>query len=648
MCGIAGILTTRPDLDMSSPLSAMLCALRHRGPDDEGCEEVALPGGFRLGLAHTRLAIIDLSPAGHQPMQDPESGSWIVYNGETYNHQGVRQQLPGCRFRSTSDTETILKGWAERGEQILDSLRGMFAFALYDARRRQFWLVRDRLGIKPLYASAVGNGTWLFASELRALLASGLIPRKLHTEALESYLSYGAVAAPWTMIEKVTSLLPGECWQFDLRDPNRCLAPQRRHYWRPQFAARPVPIRRREEALERLRPVLLEATALRMVSDVPVGVFLSGGIDSSSVVSALASQGHKLHTFSIVFGEREFDESEHSRRIARHFGTEHTELFLSPNKILDEFGQALAAYDQPSIDGVNTYFIAQATRRAGVKVALSGLGGDELFGGYSYFRLLARLERPLSRLLAGVAYRCLRHLAPKSMRTVKLGAILHGNGSRLANYTVCRQVMARDRRATLLSRSTNGHGYSLPDEVHGQLADDAAESDVVNAQSLLELSLYLANMLLRDTDQMSMAHALEVREPLLDHVLVETVAELPGNLKLTPGRQNGSKALLVDALPTPLPDQVLRRPKMGFVFPWERWLRHELREQIEALFADEDALETAGLHRPGVQKLWNAFLASEPGIRYADVLCLAHLVHWVSKHLCSEPLTKLQSGSKEV
>src|SRR6267378_4670909 len=197
MCGIAGILTVRDELDMASALTGMLRALRHRGPDDEGWEELALPGGYRLGLAHTRLAILDPSPAGHQPMGDPESGSWIAYNGEVYNHEQVRRQLPGCAFRSGSDTETVLKGWARLGERVLPSLRGMFALALYDGRRRQFWLVRDRLGVKPLYVAPVGPDTWLFASEVRALLASGLVARRLNPEAVESYLSFGAVTAPW-------------------------------------------------------------------------------------------------------------------------------------------------------------------------------------------------------------------------------------------------------------------------------------------------------------------------------------------------------------------------------------------------------------------------------------------------------------------
>jgi asparagine synthase (glutamine-hydrolysing) len=518
----------------------------------------------------------------------------------------------------------------------------MFAFALYDGRRRQFWLVRDRLGIKPLYVCQADADTWVFASELRALLASGLVSRRLHAAAVNSYLAFGAVPAPWTLLENVQSLMPGQCWRFDLNAPTGKCVPQRIRYWRPRFAARTAVEPTREEALERLRPVLLEAAALRMVSDVPVGVFLSGGIDSSSVVAALASQGHALRTFSVVFGERAYDESEHSRQVARQFGTKHTELFMHPARVVDEFDEAVGAYDQPSIDGLNTYFISQATREAGVKVALSGVGGDELFAGYSYFRLSERLERLWPRLAARLLHRVLHRMAPRSVRTTKLGAILADRGSRLARYAVYRQVMAPELRRELLAGDTDERRrlkpgrqnedagqVPLPPDVFAELEAASASLDAVNAHSLLELSLYLANTLIRDMDQMSMAHALELREPLLDHVLVETVAGLPGRLKLAPGRRSRTKGLLVDVLPVALPERILRRPKRGFVFPWEGWLRAELKPQVAALFGEQRTLRAAGLSPCAVGKLWNDFLASEPGVRYADILAVVHLLYWV-------------------
>jgi asparagine synthase (glutamine-hydrolysing) len=629
MCGIAGILTDSVNADLPDALGRMRRALRHRGPDDEGDAEVALPCGYRLALTHTRLAILDLSPAGHQPMADPESGSWISFNGEIYNHDELRRQLPDVRFTSTCDTETLLKGWVRQGQGALATLRGMFAFALYDGGRRQLWLVRDRLGVKPLYVSRLAENTWAFASEVRALLALDQAGKKLNPEALDAYLAFGAVPAPWTLLRGVESLLPGECWRFDLGGdgPPR---PERTRYWRPTFRPSSGPVASWPEAVERVRAALPPAVGLRMVSDVPVGVFLSGGIDSSSIVDTLAALGHGLHTFSVVFGEPDYDESEAARVVARRFQTQHAELFLRPAQLLADYPEALAAFDQPSVDGINTYFISRTVRRADVKVALSGLGGDELFAGYPYFRVLAGLEGPLARPLAWPAYAALRWLAPRSVRTTKLGGLLRAGRSRLSNYLVCRHIMDRDRRAAL--RPPEAAAEPLPPEVYRELAAATEGLDTVNAQSLLELSLYLANTLLRDTDQMSMAHALEVREPLLDHVLVETVAGLPGPLKLASGREGPTKALLVDALPEELPPEIPRRQKMGFVFPWEEWLRGPLQPFVGERLTDRVALGAAGFDDSAVGKLWQAFLARKPGVRAGDVLCLVHLLDWVRRH----------------
>lgn len=632
MCGIAGILTARADLDLDRLLAGFRAALRHRGPDDEGSEVIALPCGRRLGLAHTRLSILDLSSAGHQPMQDPESGSWITFNGEIYNHEEVRKQLGPCQYRSTSDTETILKAWARQGDKALSSFRGMFAFALYDGQRHQFWLVRDRLGVKPLYVTQVDRETWMFASELRALLSANLCNRRLNLEAVESYLAFGAVQAPLTLVEGVQSLLPGESMRFDLQERSEVLSPDRQRYWRLHFAPDNARLAR-GEALERIRPALLQAVSLRMVADVPVGVFLSGGIDSTSVVAALRAQGHSVSTFSVIFDEPQFDESEHSRLVARHFNTKHAELVLRPGTVLAEFDKAITAYDQPSIDGLNTYFISQATRQTGIKVALSGLGGDELFAGYPYFRRMARLEHPLYRQFARWGLQALRYLTPQSTRTTKLRAILNG-GSRLAKYAVCREVLAADRRQALLGRQVVPTA-SVPSPVRQELEEQVAGLDAINAHSLLELSLYMGNMLLRDLDQMSMAHALEVREPLLDHVLVETVASIPGRLKLRAGSNRLSKDLLVEALPTPLPEPVLRRRKMGFVFPWERWLRNELRQRVSAVLLDRSTLAATGLDGAALQLLWSDYQNHHPGVRYTDILCLTHLLYWAQEHRLS-------------
>jgi asparagine synthase (glutamine-hydrolysing) len=293
MCGIAGILTTDPGLDLTAPLAGMRVSLRHRGPDGEGQVEIALPAGGRLGLVHTRLAILDLSPAGAEPMLDRTTGSCISYNGEVYNHPDLRARLRRRSFHSTGDTETVLHAWAERGEGALADLRGMFAFALYDKPRQQFWLVRDRLGVKPLYAAPLGPTTWLFASEVRALLASGLLAPRLDAAAVWAYLAAGAVPVPCTMLEGVESLRPAEAWRFDLASMGP-LKPHRQRYWRPLIVPAGAVGPPLAEASHRLRPVLQEAVGLRTLSDVPLGVFLSGGIDSSALVALLRHQGHEV------------------------------------------------------------------------------------------------------------------------------------------------------------------------------------------------------------------------------------------------------------------------------------------------------------------------------------------------------------------
>jgi asparagine synthase (glutamine-hydrolysing) len=631
MCGIAGILTSDGGRDLRPALNSMRAALRHRGPDDEGLLVLPLPSGGQLGLTHTRLAIQDLTPAGHQPMHDAAADAWLALNGEVYNHRELRAQLGKRPFCSSGDTETVLRAWVERGESALGLLRGMFAFAVYDARRQSLWLARDRLGVKPLYAARTEAGDWLFASEVRALLASGLLPRRLNHEALAGYLAFGSVAAPQTLVAGATSLMPGEIWRFDLRDGIPA-TPIRRRYWSPPFVGADEATVHRREAIDLLRPVLREAARLRMVSDVPVGVFLSGGIDSSSVVSLLAAEGFALQTFSVAFGEKNFDESAHAQRIAAAFGTQHTELLLEPRQVIEQFENAISAYDQPSLDGLNTYFLSRTVRQAGVRVALSGLGGDEIFAGYPSFRTSARLDRRLFRLSAWLAHQWLRLVRPQAPRTRKLRALLAAGGSRIAQYAVYREVVSDSRRHALLGRENGSSTSTIPNPVRTCVEEDARSLDAVNAHSLLELSFYLANTLLRDSDQMSMAHALELREPLLDHVLVETVARIPGRLKLASGNARGNKSLLLDSLPRPLPADVVRRRKMGFVFPWAAWLRRELRDRAAQTLLNRSASVACGMEPDAVEAFWNDFQADDAGIPATNMLCLIHLLHWVQRN----------------
>lgn len=628
MCGIAGILTTRNDLDLKSLLTRMQVAQRHRGPDDAGLDVVDLPNGVRLGLVQTRLAIQDLTQAAHQPMVDRATGSRIVYNGEIYNHTTLRRSLPQRAYVSSGDTETILAGWVDREDGFLVSLRGMFAFGVYDARRQRFWLVRDRLGVKPLYAARCDHNTWLFASEVRALLATGLIVRRLNPAAVDSFLAFGSVVAPRTLVEGVESLMPGESWRFDL-DRSSPLEPRRTRYWRLPFRPRrDGDVSTRDEAVEAVRPVLREAIGLRMLSDVPVGVFLSGGIDSSVVVASLAAEGRGVTTLSVAFEERSHDESSYARIVAERFGTQHVELQLRSDKALAEFDEALASYDQPSVDGLNSYFVSQTAREAGITVALSGLGGDELFAGYPFFRYVARADqRRWSPVAQMVCIAATAGVTRGSRRMRKLEALFRSRG--LDRYLAYRTLLPVERRSALgCTRDVE----LLPVELRRELDDAVQGLDAVNGQSLLELALYTANTLLRDTDQLSMAHALEVRVPLLDHELTETAARIPGRFKLAPGRGSRLKGLLVDALPVSLPEEAVRRRKMGFVLPWERWLRQDLRNLATETLTNRPAVEATGLDATAVATLWHEFLAGRGDHRAAEILGLINLVRWVQRH----------------
>jgi len=545
-------------------------------------------------------------------------------------------------FRSTSDTETLLRGWVCRGPQWIHRLRGMFAFAVLDGRRRELWLARDHCGVKPLYVAHSRPDVWLFASEVRALLASGLVSRRLSSSGLSSYLAFGAAQSPQTLLAGVQSLQPGERWRFDLSDPARAMAPHGETYWRPEFTApqgdeapgEPFsPGSWTADYAGRLNAVWEQAVQSQMLSDVPVAIFLSGGVDSGAIAATLARLGQRPKTFSVIFQEEGFDESRFSRSVADRCGTEHTEIVLTPAEVVAQFDGILGAYDQPSIDGGNTYTIARAIRAAGIKVALSGLGGDEVFAGYGNFVRLARWERALKRtpgLLRRLAGTMARRCPRQTGRFPRLLQLLASPPARLPIYRILRQLYS----PTMRSRVTAGRLNDAEDidaDLASRLDSQAEATDPVNAAGLLELALYLQNMPLRDTDQMSMAHSLEVRVPLLDHHVVEEIARMPGPCKLPPGGPP-NKWLLVKLAGALLPPEVAARPKMGFVLPWDRWLRGPLEHRMQEILLDGGAAERAGLDPKVVASLWCRYLQGQHGVRSSDVLGLAHLIHWVGAH----------------
>jgi asparagine synthase (glutamine-hydrolysing) len=631
MCGIAGWFEVRPKGD-AAPLAAMLRAMTPRGPDDQGQVEIQPRGGGWLMLGCRRLAILDLSPAGHQPMHDPVTGNCLVFNGEIYNFGDLRRELQacGCQFRSNCDTEVLLLGYRVWGETLIERLRGMFAFAVWDEPRQTLLLVRDRHGIKPLYYLHTAK-RFLFASELRALLASGLVERELDPTGMESYLKFGAVQEPATLCRGIRLLKAAHLLRWSRRSGTEM---QLSRYWK---LPHPEPFangsaEERPRRIEHLSQTLSEAVEMRLISDVPVGIFLSGGLDSSVVTALAARRGSSIQTFNVTFAEKPFAEGAKARRVAQYLGTEHHELSLSERDLLADLPEALAAMDQPTVDGINTFFVSRAAKQAGATVALSGLGGDELFGGYRSFRvvpLLERADRWAPRWTRRAAATLLDSGVLPGRRDFKLSSWLRGEDGFGHPFYFSRLVLTPPQVACLV----------LPDwllqvdfEVYRSEMEELERllraHDPINRVSCLELSVYLRNTLLRDTDCMSMAHSLEVRVPLLDHVVTEQMLLLPGDWKLN-GRQR--KPLLVGVVDPSLPVEILRQPKIGFEFPWTNWMRGELRNEIEPTLTEPGSVLNSVLDWEVVRRLWRDFLAGR--LHWSRVWLFYVLRKWCDRHL---------------
>src|SRR5215472_16935730 len=637
MCGIFGITGQNARLP-DGVLERGTQSLAHRGPDDSGIVLIrdGTDAPCEIGLGNRRLALLDLSPLGHQPMQDPDTGNWIVYNGEIYNFRELRSELKqtGTRFVSHSDTEVVLKAYALWGESCLTRFRGMFALALWDANRHQLLLARDPMGIKPLYYAQAGS-FFLFASEVRSLLGTGLLPRRIDAAGLTNYLSFGSSYDPLTLIEGVKSLPAGHCLTWN--DGTLKLL----RYWdlvddlSTHQPTGPVPGYYQNGTANQLRPMVEEAVRMQLVSDVPVGVFLSGGIDSSALVSILSRGGVKPSTFSIVFKEADFSEAQHSQAIAAKFRTDHHEIEVSQSDVLTAIPDALGAMDLPTMDGINTFFVSRETRRAGVKVVLSGLGGDEAFAGYSSFRTVPRFERLartlnyLPRMSLGGMASLFGAFAPENDQFRKLALLMFDKkGEGIHPYFVSRMLFTPQQRGTLL-RDVDKSIFETAAASQRDCLDRALRLDPVNRVSYLESRCYMLNTLLRDSDVMSMSQGLEVRVPFIDHQLAKTVLALPGKSKL-----NGTpKKLLVDTLDAALPDEIVHRPKRGFTLPFEHWMRQELRSEIETVLTAKRINEGpigSLVHGADVARVWDSFLRGS--VSWTRPWSLYVLQRWCELH----------------
>jgi asparagine synthase (glutamine-hydrolysing) len=615
MCGIAGYFERHADRsaeELSLVAREMGDCLRHRGPDDG---DVWVDPTTGVALAHRRLAIVDLSPLGHQPMSSAD-GRWVTaFNGEIYNFLELRAELEaaGVRFRGHSDTEVLVEGCARWGvEATIPRLVGMFAIALWDKRDEVLWLVRDRLGKKPLYWGEFGS-LFVFGSELKALRAHPGWSPELNRDALAAYMRFSYVPSPHSIYKGVQKLPPGGILRFRRGD-----RPHVSSYWDLATVARQGRANRLnvndEEAIDAVDTLLRDAAKRRMVADVPLGAFLSGGIDSSAVVAVMQAQSNRpIRTFSIGFHESDYDEAKHASAVAKHLGTDHTELYVSPTDALDAIPRLPFAFDEPFADSsqIPTLLLSELTRRH-VTVALSGDGGDELFGGYNRYIWAGVLGRRLQMLpielrrLGALAIRAL----PARTWTRILGKVPARRippqvGDKLYKVASVLTSTADD----LYVRSVTHWEY--PDhlvlqgqEPAGPLTDPeirAAIPDFVERMQFLDTITYLPDDILVKVDRATMAVALEARAPFLDHRLVELSWRLPIRFKIRNGQ---GKWIVRQVLDRYVPRELVERPKMGFGVPIDSWLRGPLRDWAAALL-DEDRLRRQGLMDPApIRQKW--------------------------------------------
>ena len=621
MCGIAGIIhfdETR--LAGRSMIQSMTDAMAHRGPDADGfwLEK-------NVALGHRRLSIIDLSSAANQPFTDSSGRFVMVFNGEMYNYREVRPLVAGYPFSTQSDTEVLIAAYIKWGPECLKHFRGMFAFVIWDREEQTVFMARDRMGVKPLYFFK-NNDLLLFASEIRAILAANLVRKEVNRSALIDYFNYQSFSYPDSLIEDIRQLEAGT-WMMIRKGK-----PEKKRYWDVSRTTAGFDFGDGAGIQKKIRELLLQSVQRRLVSDVPVGAFLSGGIDSSAVVGLMAEAGDsKPNTFNVSFEDREFDESYYAGLVAKKFNTNHTRILLKPSDFLDELHNALDAMDTVSGDGINTYVVSKAIRRNGMTVALSGIGGDELFAGYPFFNQYLQLHARRRLWKTPAAGRKLLALALaagwQGGSKSKISQLLQLPSVDIDRvYPVFRQILS----PSLLHRLTTLTGK---EQFMTSVAEELTERKtsigalpLLSQVSVAEYLGYTQHTLLKDTDQMSMAVSLEAREPFFDQDLVEFVLAIPDKWK----KPVYPKSLLVESLKPLLPDEIVHRKKQGFLFPWNVWLRKELRSFSEGHL--KNMAQRPFVRGEQLLHYWKRFLAGDKQVRWPELWLFIVLDYWLEKN----------------
>jgi asparagine synthase (glutamine-hydrolysing) len=608
MCGIMGVLSDGRPEQTRAAVRDMMAASKHRGPDASGSVEIPLATSSLI-LGHTRLSILDLSDGSRQPMLDAESGSWLAYNGEIYNFRQLRAELEtlGMKFATSGDSEVLLKALVQWGEQALKKLEGMFAFAFWDGRSRNLLLVRDRMGMKPLYYYAGPRG-FAFASEVKVLERAQICPLNPDRDAVDSFLAYGAVIGPNTIYKEIRELEPGHLLRVSARGEvaeseywslGDCLA-----------ASEPAEIGDFEHAVSHIRERLESAVNSHLVSDVPVGVFLSGGVDSS-LLALLSSRYAKrpITLLTVAFAEQEFSELPYARQIARGLPHHHEVVTLTPEQLRELLPLALGAMDQPTVDGINTYVISRVGASLGLKVLLTGIGGDELFGGYTTFTKVPRLLRyglglrPAARALAK-----LRTKNPIQWQKVADAGPLRNLAEA---YLLQRSIRWRQENSAVLAHRVQENIESLANNFQKLAA--------------LELQFYARNQLLRDADVFSMANSVELRVPFLDTRLIEAALAISPGYHFEAGR---GKRITWRILRELAGEQVPQRRKMGFTFPWQRWLGRALKDTIAGTLRDTQLYEPLLLDPAYGRRLLDGLERGDRLQSWSEVWSLFVLLNW--------------------
>ena len=624
MCGVAGVMTRVRLESAEAAARSMVAASRHRGPNGSGMVAIRLAhDGGHLVLGHTRLSILDLTERASQPMSDAATGSWLVYNGEIYNFREIRRELEqsGVVFSSLGDSEVLLKALVAWGESALSRLRGMFAFAYWDGRKRELLLARDPLGIKPLYYF-FRPGLLLFASEVKVLQAAGAHDFGIDSTSVDSFLAYGAVLGPRTIVDGAKELQPGE--RLWISSPDQ--APSLGRFWSFGDAvtqgARQVGFR---EALAAVRSRFEEAIGSHLLSDVPVGILLSGGIDSALVAHAVARRHAKVTLLTVDFPEEEFSELPSAVQEARRLGLRHEVVRLSAHNFEALYAHALDGLDQPTIDGFNTYVVSHAASSLGFRVLLSGLGGDELFGGYTTFRKvpwLARWQhalRLLAKLVPAKGKASIQWAKLQQARTVaSLGEAY---------------FLQRSIRWDHFRREAAPNGHVERETLSALAADLPENADTFLKIAQLELCVYLRNQLLRDADVFSMANSVELRVPFLDLDLAATALSLPrgSHFDLWGGKRITRRLL------REMSGSKSSRRKVGFMFPWQVWLRGTLKGMLFDTLLSESLYQGVALNFAAAKQLIRRFERNDPLVSWSQVWSLFVLLHWAKRNLSHVP-----------